>query len=819
MNFAEVILPIPLKGTFTYKIPLTNTEVLTAGCRVIVQFGKRKIYTGIIHHLHNKTPTEYEPKEILDIISSSPVFSDFQIPYFEWIASYYMCTIGEVVNAALPSGLKISSESYISLNPDIDLDDLELTEKEQLVINNLNNSDMTLDDLSSLLEIKSTHHHVRNLVSKNAIHLFEKVKDKYKPKTETRVRINPDLIDQESIQNLFESLEKKPKQVDLLLFYLKETNILDQPKKNEFGILKSYLLKNGSSSSLSTLLKNNVFEEWKNKVSRIPFDDSSPNKIPVLSEDQEKAKTEVLNHFQKKDTVLLKGVTGSGKTEVYISIIEDVINDGGTALYLLPEIALTTQIIKRLRIVFGESFGVYHSRYSENERVEVWQKVLSGEYKFVVGVRSAIFLPFNDLSLVIVDEEHETSYKQHDPAPRYHARDTAIYLAAIHHAKVLLGSATPSLESYKNALDQKYGLVHMDSRYGNISLPDIEFANLSDERKRRKLKGNFSSLLLSKIQETLEENNQVILFQNRRGYAPYIECNSCGFLAKCPNCDVSLTYHIYQNVLTCHYCGHKKEMITTCPQCQSNELRTMSFGTEKLEEELEILLPTARIQRMDLDSTRSKYGYQRIIDEFEAGDIDILVGTQMVSKGLDFDKVELVGVFGADRMINFPDFRSHERAFQMIHQVSGRSGRRNNQGKVIIQSNDPTQPILQLVKKHDYLSFYQGEILEREKFRYPPFYRMIGITLKDIEKQSVFDASQFLYKELARQLGSMRVIGPVEPIVGRIRNQYLMEITIKIEKHTANLAALKEFLFTSRNILLSQRSYKRVKVQFDVDPI
>lgn len=813
-----MILPVPIKGTFTYKIPHEYLSELVSGCRVIVQFGKRKIYTGIVHHVHTNRPEEYEPKEILDLIDASPVFASFQIAYFQWIANYYMCTIGEVVNAALPSGLKISSESYISLNPDIDLDDLELTEKEQMVINNLSTSDMTLDDLSNLLEIKTTHHHVRNLVAKKAIHLFEKVKDKYQPKTERRVRINPALIKEDSIQSLFDALEKKPKQIDLLLFYLKETGTLDQPGKNETGISKSILQKNGSASSLATLIKNNVFEEWKERVSRIPFDDHSPNHIPTLSPEQEEAKANIFASFEKKDTVLLRGITGSGKTEVYISIIENVINDGGTVLYLLPEIALTTQIIKRLRRVFGDSFGIYHSRYSENERVEVWQKVLTGEYKFVVGVRSAVFLPFNELSLIIVDEEHETSYKQHDPAPRYHARDTAIYLAALHHAKVLLGSATPALETYKNALDQKYGLVTLESRYGNVALPDIAFADLKDERKRRKLKGNFSSLLLHEIQNMLDQNKQVILFQNRRGYAPYLECNNCGFLAKCPNCDVSLTYHIYQNVLKCHYCGHKKEMIDTCPQCQSNELRTMSFGTEKLEEELEILLPTARIQRMDLDSTRSKYGYQRIIDDFEAGEIDILVGTQMVSKGLDFDKVELVGVFGADRMINFPDFRSHERAYQMIHQVSGRSGRKN-QGKVVIQTNEPNQAVLQLVKRHDYLSFYQGEILEREKFRYPPFYRMIGIMLKDMDKQLVFDASQFLYKELSRQLGTMRVIGPVEPIVGRIRNQYLMEITIKVEKHTTNLTALKEFLLTSRNILLSQRSYKRVKVQFDVDPI
>lgn len=819
LKFAEVILPLPLKGTFTYSIPKDSINKAVPGCRAIVQFGKRKIYTGILHHFHDISPSEYQPKEILEIVGQSPVFTALQLDYFQWISSYYMCTLGEVVNAALPSGLKISSESYISLNPDVDLDDLDLTEKEQLIINNLKAADITLSDLSDLLEIKNTHHHIKKLSDKNAIHLFEKVKDKYSPKTESRIRLNPDFNNETAIQILFESIEKRPKQADILLLYLKETNILESPKKNTLGISKRSLIENGSASSLKTLIKNNIFIEWKEKVSRIPFDDKPSSTAITLSDDQQKAKSEILAHFESKKTVLLRGITGSGKTEVYISLIEDLLNNGGTVLYLLPEIALTTQIIKRLRKAFGDSFGVYHSRYSENERVEVWQKVLSGEYKFVIGVRSAIFLPFSDLSMIIVDEEHETSYKQHDPAPRYHARDTALYLASLFHAKTLLGSATPSLETYKNAVDEKYGLVTMESRYGNVTMPTIQFANLKSERKRKTLKGNFSSRLLSDIQTVLEENNQAILFQNRRGYAPYIECNQCGFNAKCPNCDVSLTYHIYQNTLVCHYCGHKKDMISECPQCQSHELRTMSFGTEKLEEELEILLPNAKIHRMDLDSTRSKHSYQRIIDDFESGEIDILIGTQMVSKGLDFDKVVLVGVFGADRMINFPDFRSHERAFQLIHQVGGRSGRRKETGKVIIQTNDPEQPILQLVKNHDYLSFYQKEILEREKFRYPPYYRMIGVSLKDIDKQRVIEASHFLYKELIKQLGTLKVIGPVEPFIGRIRNLYLMEITIKVEKQSTNLGALKEFLLTSRNILLSQRSYKSVKVQFDVDPI
>jgi primosomal protein N' (replication factor Y) len=820
LEFAEVILPLPLKGTFTYALgDQSDRDSIRPGCRVIVQFGKRKIYTGIILEVHQTPPKDYQPKELLDIIDAFPVFTETQLSFFQWIADYYLCTLGEVVNAALPSGLKISSESYVSINPDIDTYELDLTEKEQVIVKNLEQSDLKLDELASLLEIKSAHHHIKSLSEKKAIHLFESVKDKYKPRLESRIKLNPEWNTESKIESLFEELEKKPKQVELLLTYIRETNILDTPANNSRGISKSKLSKMASASSLNTLVKKGILSEWQEKISRIPFDFSATSEIPQLSADQQRAKEEILQWFEEKDTVLLKGITGSGKTEVYVSLIEDVLQNGGNVLYLLPEIALTTQIIKRLRKVFGDTFGIYHSRYSENERVEVWNKVLKGEYQFVIGVRSAIFLPFADLSLIVIDEEHEPSYKQYDPAPRYHARDTALYLANLFHAKTLLGSATPALETFKNGLDEKYGLVRMDQRYGEVTLPEIVFANLNRERKRKTLKGNFSTLLLNEMQEALDQNNQIILFQNRRGYAPYIECNQCGYHAKCPNCDVSLTYHIYQNVLICHYCGHKKSMIDTCPQCQSHELRTLSFGTEKLEEELEILIPEARIQRMDLDSTRSKHSYQRIIDDFEAGNIDILVGTQMVSKGLDFDKVVLVGVFGTDRMINFPDFRSHERAFQLIHQVSGRSGRRKDKGKVIIQTNDPDQPILNYIKAHDYESFYRKEILERENFKYPPFYRIISITLKDSENQKVKDASHFLYKELSRQLGTDRVIGPVQPLIGKIRNLYLMEITIKVEKQGINLSALKEFLLTSRNILLSQRSYKSVKVQFDVDPI
>lgn len=787
---------------------------------MVVQFGKRKIYTGIVYGVHHTRPENYQPKEILDLVDTQPIITTSQIKFFEWIARYYMCTLGEVINAAIPAGLKMSSESYLSINPDIDIDDLELNEKEMIIIRHLTSGDLKMNDLNKILNLKSSYTYIKKLKEHNAIQIFEQIKDKYSPKKEVRIRLADPYLQEEALETVLQELENKTKQTEVLLSYLKQVPVLEEPARNEAGIRKQTLLADHiSESSLKTLIKNGVLVQWEKIVSRFEVDDSTPFVRPELSKAQQTARDEILLAFQKQDTVLLKGITGSGKTEIYISLILDVLENGGQVLYLLPEIALTTQIIKRLSRVFGNQFGVYHSRYSDNERVEVWQKVLSGEYRFVVGVRSAIFLPFSDLSLTIVDEEHENSFKQYEPAPRYNARDAAIYLGASFHSKTLLGSATPALESYHNALTGKFGLVHLNERYGQVNLPDVRFADLTRERKQKKLKGNFTSELIQAIEQALETDKQVILFQNRRGYAPYVSCDNCGYIPKCPHCDVSLTYHIHQHFLICHYCGYKTGMITECIQCNSQDIRSMSFGTEKIEEELEILIPTARIKRMDLDSTRSKFSYQRIIDDFEKGNIDILVGTQMVSKGLDFDRVELVGVFDADRMIHFPDFRSHERAYQLIHQVSGRSGRRSNQGKVIIQTSNPNQPLLGYVRHQDYNSFYTAEISERERFRYPPFYRLINIRFKDYDKQVAADAALFYVREIKKQLGEMRVIGPVEPVISRIRNQYLFDVTVKVEKQGINLAALKEFLLTSRNMLQSQRLFKSVKVVFDVDPV
>ncbi|XOV95139.1 MAG: primosomal protein N' [Bacteroidota bacterium] len=821
MVYAEVILPVPLHRTFTYVIPETLSEAANIGCRVIVLFGSKKILTGIILSIHQNQPASFKPKEILEILDDTPTITGEQITFFQWISKYYMCSLGEVIQAALPAALKISSESYLSLKEDFDAANFELTEKEEIIVNHLAEGDLKIQEISKLLNIQSPHHHIKKLTEKKVIQLFEQIDDKYSVKTEKRIRLNPSLISEDELDALAISLEGKPKQYQVLMSYLNLSDVIENPKDNKKGIARKELVAevSVSASSIKTLLKHGVLEEWDEPVSRLDFSEAENIKGPELSKVQANAKDQIVSLFKEKDTVLLKGVTGSGKTEIYISLIQDVISSGGTVLYLLPEIALTTQIIKRLAAVFGKEFGVYHSKYSDNERVEIYENVLQKKYPLVVGVRSAIFLPFSNLSLIIIDEEHENSYKQFDPAPRYHARDAAIYLAAIFKAKTLLGTATPAIESYHNALDNKFGLVNLDQRYADVSLPEVEIVNMIKEKSQKKLKGNFSSILYNKIQEELNCEKQVIIFQNRRGYAPFLSCENCGHIPKCPNCDVSLTYHSHTNFIMCHYCGYRTETIIECPDCLSTEIKTISYGTEKLEEELSILFPEARISRMDLDSTRSKYSYDKIINAFESGDIDILVGTQMVAKGLDFDHVTLVGIFDTDRMIHFPDYRSHERAFQLMYQVSGRAGRKKDPGSVIIQTNNPDQKILERVKKHDYIGFYQSELNERETFRYPPFYRIIKMVVKHKDKNIAFNAAQFMSNEATRNLGKERVNGPVEPIISRIRNQYLFEITIKLEKQGIKLAVIKEFLLNSRYMMQSQPSYKSVRIIFDVDPV
>lgn len=816
--FADVIVPVAVPNTFTYRVPREYAASITTGLRVIVQFGKTKVVTAVIARIHNKPPEKYQAKYILEVLDDAPLVNTKQIELFYWIADYYMCTVGEVMNIALPSGLKISSLSKVQFNPEFDQPAL-LTERETEIIEELKkHQSLNYDELARFAEVKNVYHIIKSLIQKKAVIVFEEVREKYTPKILKKIRLNPFYEDALYLTALIGELEKSPKQLDVILNYLKFVPVLRTPELNKKGLEKSALTKaNVSESSLSTLLKNGILEQFEVIVSRFEEDlDFVEAPTPVLSESQEKAFAEIMQSFQTKDTTLLHGITGSGKTEVYIKLIEQVLESGSQVLYLLPEIALTTQIVVRLRKVFGDKMGIYHSRFSDNERVEVWKGVVSGKFQFVVGVRSAVFLPFDNLGLIIVDEEHETSYKQFDPAPRYHARDVAVVIAHRQKAKVLLGSATPSIESFYNAKTERYGFVAMKERFGNTQLPDIELIDIKTARKQKLTKGDFSNLMLDTMGLNLEKKQQTILFQNRRGYSPYIQCEDCDTIAACPNCDVSLTYHYSNQELRCHYCGHHEPMSKTCQACGSTKLKTRGYGTEKLEEELQIFLPNAKIARMDLDTTRTKTAFQTLINEVESGAVDILVGTQMVSKGLDFEKVSLVCIFDADRMIHFPDFRSSERAFQMLTQVAGRAGRRGTQGKVLIQTNNPKQKILQQIIENDYEGLYQDEIKEREDFQYPPFTRIIKITLRHIDQPNAEKAAQALAQKLIEKLGTPRVLGPEKPLVERVRNQYLFEIMIKLEK-TINLKGAKAFIAEQvQNIELS-KDFKGVGIVVDVD--
>ncbi|WP_339793223.1 primosomal protein N' [uncultured Imperialibacter sp.] len=822
-SFADILLPVPIPRLFTYEVSAAHIDKAEPGRRVIVPFGQKKVLTGVIVQLHSTKPENYEAREILDVLDDQPVIVDQQLQLIQWMASYYMCTPGEVLNAALPSGLKLSSKSMVQKHPDFDPDDGAHTysDSEWKVVEALEEKEhLSYDEISQITGVKNIYHLIKSLSAKGAILIFEQLIEKYKPKKERRVRLQQSLEgDLLAIEALFQKLEKKEKQLELVMKYLREVPLNELKERNQAGIPKGEFLSSGlSASSLGTLVKNGVFEEFDKVVSRFGEPKKKESIIPELTSLQEEKLSEIHGLFEKKSTVLLHGVTGSGKTEIYIRLLQQVLDEGAQALYLLPEIALTAQILRRLKKVFGDKIGIYHSKYSDNERVEVWNGVLSGRFPIVVGVRSSVFLPFNSLSLIIIDEEHESSYKQYDPAPRYHARDTAIMLGQIHHAKILLGSATPSVESYYNAVYEKYGLVTLETRFGEVQMPETALIDLKDERKKKRMHGDLSPGLLQAIEQTLEENKQVILFQNRRGYAPYLHCEDCAHIPKCANCSVSLTYHMYRQELLCHYCGFREPLPSHCEACGSAKIKTIGFGTEKLEDDLKVLLPTGRISRMDYDTTRTRSTYEQLIEDFENGEIDVLVGTQMITKGLDFDHVELVGILDIDRIIHFPDFRSHERAFQMMTQVSGRAGRRSNNGKVIIQTNNPEQPVFHLVRTNDYKRFYQMEILERESFHYPPFVRMIRVLFRNQDKQLVWETANHYLKSIQTSLGGHRILGPQEPLIARIRNQYHQEITIKLEKGGISIPKAKEFLTQKMEELQQDKIFRQTSVIFDVDP-
>lgn len=824
--YTEVILPVPVPRLFTYRLPYELNEHVQVGSRVLVPFGRSRLQTGIVERVHEQPPEGYTTKYVLDLLDEEPIVQPKHLRFWQWVAEYYLAPIGDVMNAAVPSGLKLSSHSKVQRNPLFRLEETEHTfnQSETAVLMALKKEEsLDYSQLDKLLQGEKVYSVVKSLLRKEAILIFEEVKEKYKPKYVKRIRLTPDYTDPETLSELLESLQAQARQSQLLMQYLSQVPVLQQPDKNAAGIEKSRLLQPSSgeklsTSSLKTLIKNGVLEEFQEVEPRFAVAPSRPTSPIELTETQERAVQQVFDDFEAgKPAVLLHGVTGSGKTEIYIRLIQQALRNGTQVLFLLPEIALTTQIVARLQRVFGDQMGVYHSRFSDNERVEVWQNVSEGRMAFVAGVRSAVFLPFDNLGLIIVDEEHDPSYKQFDPSPRYNARDLSLVISHLHGAKVVLGSATPSLESYFLAEKGTYGLVSLSERFGNRPMPEIVPVDLRRAKDTKQMKAEFTPELVQAVEAALSHDEQVILFQNRRGYAPFLTCQTCGWIPKCGNCSVSLTYHLGKQEIRCHYCGHHQTSPQACASCGSTKIKSMQFGTEKLEDDLKLIFPDARTARMDRDTTRTRSAYERIIRAFEQHEVDILVGTQMVSKGLDFERVNLVGVFDADRMLHFPDFRAFERTFQLITQVSGRAGRHSNAGRVLVQTYQPEQPILKKIREYNYLGFFQSELREREKHFYPPYSRVIKITSKHEEQSVAQRAAVALSKPLIEKLGTRRILGPEAPLVDRIRNRYLFDIIIKLEREGINLKAAKAFLQETVAKLEQERDFRKVQFVVDVD--
>lgn len=834
--FIEVILPLSLPKTYTYKVPPHLQENIQVGKRVEVQFGKKKNYSAIIQSIsHDNLPNSvlsninkndlksgFTPKNIISVLDEYPIVNPIQLKHWQWISEYYLCTKGEVLNAALPAGLKLSSETKIIFNSQHTVDLASLNEMEFFVAQALESQHvLTINDVAEILEQKDVFQVIKSLQNKELIYLEEELVEKYKPKSARYIKLHDNYKNEKKLRVLFDQLEKAPKQLELLMTFIHINNT--QYGFKEYAcfkeINKAELLKHSktSTATLDALVSKEVFEEVTKEIGRFVDEKSIEKKDFVLSSSQQSAYNKIVELFQEKPVVLLFGVTGSGKTEIYIRLIEKTLKEGKQVLYLLPEIALTTQIIDRLKRFFSSNIGVYHSKFSNNERVEIWNSVLNKKYSIILGARSACYLPFSDLGLVIIDEEHENTFKQFEPAPRYHARDTAIFLAHLHNAKTVLGSATPSFESYNNTHTGKYGLVQLQERYDGAQMPHITITDIKEDRLKKKMKSHYTSVLLSHLNEALANKEQAILFQNRRGYAPYFECNTCGWVPKCNNCDVSLTYHKQIHKLKCHYCGFSYKPVNTCMICGKNNIEPKGFGTEKIEDELSIFFPDARIARLDLDTTRSKYGYHQILSDFDNGNIDILVGTQMVTKGLDFDNVSVVGILSSDSLINFPDFRSYERAYQLMTQVSGRSGRKNKQGKVIIQSLQPENPIIKYVLNNDYEGLYNSQLAEREQFKYPPFYRLIKLVLKHKELETLNPQAEKLKNILKEKFGN-RILGPEFPPVMRVRNQYLKNILLKIEKNVS-VSKAKQMLVDCLSKFNEDKECRSINVIIDVDPM
>lgn len=812
-TYIDVIVPLPLHQLFTYQVEAELTAKLSIGMRVAVPFGKTKVYTGVIAKIHHQPPLHYEAKLIEQLLEETPSITRNQLQLWQWMAEYYMCSLGDLLKASVPSPLLIESETVILINEAFDGETDLLDDDEYLVYEALQQkSVLKIQDISAILEKKTVLPMIHRMVTKNVVVLQQELQQKYVPRLVKYLRLNKVYEKENALSELLESMERATKQKECILHFFQ----LKAKTKKPISSKQLSESANVSTGVVRALIEKEILDEYSVREDRIQLANIETHDFQ-LTEIQKEALYQIKEVFNKKEVCLLQGVTSSGKTEIYIKLIQSVIEEGKQVLFLIPEIALTTQLIKRLQRYFGEEVIVFHSKYSQNERVEAYQNILhQRKGKVVVGARSSLFLPFSNLGLVIIDESHEGSYKQSDPAPRYHGRDSALVLAHIFGAKSLLGSATPSLESLENVKQKKYGFVKIDKRYGNVQPPVIELIDLKDKMHRKRVKGHFSDTLIEAMRDHLAEERQIILFQNRRGYSPILECKSCGHSPQCPNCDVSLTYHKHNNSLRCHYCSYHIAMQIKCLACGSVDVSTKGFGTEQIEAEVQELFPEAKLMRMDFDTTRGKHAYETIIASFENQEVDILIGTQMITKGLDFRNVGLVGVMNADGLLNFPDFRSHEKCFQMLVQVAGRAGRTEEQGKVLIQSYQPNHRILQQVTTNDIKTMYKEQIYERKNFKYPPFYKLIKITLKSRDYNKLNESSNWLATYLKKSFGD-QVLGPEFPAIARIRNQYLKNIQVKVAPNQSFQKA-KKSIRKATTSFEAIANFRSIRILIDVDP-